>query len=46
MRIILYAGFPNANNDVVLRFAAHFPMAFWLILVMTDGPIIVFSSLQ
>ena len=38
-RIILYVGFPNADNDVVLIFVTHLFTAIWLILIMTDAPI-------
>ena len=40
MRIILYVGFPDADNNLVLRFATCLSMAFWLIPVIIDGPII------
>ena len=39
-RIILRVRFPDADNDVVLRSAVYLPVAVWLILVMTNGPII------
>jgi len=44
MRTILYIGFPNADNNVVLRFATRLAAAFWLILGVSDGPITMLIS--